>query len=91
MSEWGANYIAEEDALCDRRAFLEFVECNVTNVADLLVFFPPAFFFKAPKLWAVSMHDGCILYDLIGLLRLSECVCIRVCCRKREQVELFHL
>lgn len=54
--EWGANYVAEEDARRGRRAFLEFVECNLTNVADLLLFFLPPFpppffiFFKVPQI-----------------------------------------
>lgn len=35
----GANYVAGEDVRRDQRAFLEFVEHNLTNVADLYFFF----------------------------------------------------
>lgn len=36
--DW-ANYVAGEDVRRDQRAFLEFVERNLTNVADLYFFF----------------------------------------------------
>lgn len=67
----GANYVAGEDVRRDQRAFLEFVERNLTNVADLYFFF----FFKGPNCGrAPSMHDVCIFYDLIGLLFVCVCV-----------------